>query len=320
MADTRVIPAPDAADPTFRFFHSIKYQYRYQIPVRLSGQLRTGNGRILGDLVELAAPDNVTKQGILPRSMHNEPVQERPFVFDCRLSPYAIEALLRERDASPRRDIQLVLQMMVLYLDPSFRLTSSNQAGQGQLADLVAADPTTWGPGLGEIRSEMVTASLTIYSSQWTSEFAPAFGLGDYVVVELPRFRDEAHAETQMDHRIEAARKAVTQMQADINAGHWSECIEHSRAVAELLRAPEEVRGVLVEDGASDDAANSIISSVKGAFDYASKFLKKASKSSGTLNPALVPKKEDAYYVYTTSMALINLLARKMARARESPE
>jgi hypothetical protein len=320
MVDTQVIPAPDSADPTFRFTHTIRYQYRYQVPVRLTGQVRTSHGRILGDLVELATPENMSKQGILPRSMQNEPLQDRPFILDCRLSPKAIEAIIEEREQNPKKDIQLILQMAVQYLAPSFRLASGDQAGQRPSGDAVLAEPTMWGPGLGEIRSEVATATVTIYASQWSSEFAPAFGVGRYLVVELPEVTSGGQGQSPTQRRISAASEAIVQMQGDINAGHWSECVEHSRAVLELLRSPDELKPILLEDGLSDEAADDMLKSMKSAFDFASKFLKKTARGSAQLNPALVAKKEDAYYVYSTSVALVNLVARKLTRANGSPE
>lgn len=318
MADTRVIPAPDSADPTLRFTHTIRYQNRYQVPIRVTGQLRTAKGRILGDLVEVAAPENTLRQGIMPRSSQNEPLQERPVILDCRLSQKALEAIVEERDQNPKRDILLTLHMSVLMLAPSFHVVGGVQVDPRQPHDLIAADQTMWGPGLGEIRSEIQTTNVTIYASQWSSEFAPTFGIGRYLVVELPEVVSGPKGETSLQKRVVAASEAIDQMRSDIANGHWSECIEHSRAVLELLRTPDDLKPTLLEDGLSDEAANDMLLSMKGSFDFASKFLKKTAKGSARLNPDLVAKKEDAYFVYSNALALVNLVSRKLNRASDT--
>jgi asparagine synthetase B (glutamine-hydrolysing) len=70
-----------------------------------------------------------------------------------------------------------------------------------------------------------------------------------------------------------------------------------------------------VSDGLSDAAADDLLKSIRGAFDFASKFIKKIDRDAGGVSPALVAKKEDAMFVYSNALTLVNLLAAKRNRA-----
>lgn len=312
MADAVVKPATDASDPTLRFTYTLRFQYRYQIPLGIAGQVRTKSGRIVGDLVDLAVQENAVSFGILPRSNQNEPVQERNYVLDCRLTEHGIAALEEERESDPRKDIHLILTMRGMFLQPTYRMIDRSPAST--VEGMVAGDQTRWGPGIGFIESMMLSSNVTIYSSQWTSEFAPAFGIGQFLIVELPVISDHTGPASKLGERIREASIALESMRKDVEAGHWTECIEHSRPVTELLKDPEEVRVVLERDGLSTSAADDLLKSIRGAFDFASKFIKKVERGGAGLNPTLVAKKEDALYVYSSSVTLLNLIARKAAR------
>lgn len=311
--DTRVTPASDTADPTLRFDTFIQYQYRYQVPLGLVGQVRTQLGKVVGDLVPLAHPDNAVDVGILPRSNQNEPMQERKFVLDCRLSPLGMAALLEARESDPKKDIRLVLMLRATFLLPAFRM--ANQLQGTPVEGVVLGEPTKWGPGLGQIQSTVMTQNVVIYSSQWVSDFAPVFGVGRFMVVEVPVVERAQLPPSAFGKSLLEAQVAVGKMAADLEAGHWTECVEHSRTVAELLRDEVKVTGILEQDGLSREASEALVSTIRGQFTFASKFLHRRERGGAGPNPPLVAKKEDAFFVYNASVQLVNLLSRKAARS-----
>ncbi|MCI4326293.1 MAG: hypothetical protein L3K16_01450 [Thermoplasmata archaeon] len=104
-------------------------------------------------------------------------------------------------------------------------------------------------------------------------------------------------------------------MEEDVRTGNWNDCVQASRAVAELMKAPEELKAVMVADGLTDAASEDLLKAIRGAFDFASKFIKKVDREAGGINPALVARKEDAMFVYSNALTLVNLLATKRNRA-----
>jgi hypothetical protein len=310
--DVTVKPAPDTADPTLRLELGIEYQHRYRVPLRLAGQVKSELGVLVGDLIVAAIPANGGKFPVLPRSTQNEPVQRWAVTGDCRLSPMAVWELLRAREANSKKDVILELALLFTTLQPSYRLVGLPGANQPDTT--VAVEMTSQGPGIGEVATELVTLRVVIHSSDWAHDYAPAFGVGRFTVVELPVLDAPVAAGHTLSEKLARAAGAVSEMTGDIRAGDWTDCVEHSRSVMELLKTSRaDVKALLVQDGLSDAAAEDLLNSVQAGFDFASKFIHEAGPDR-KLNPALVARKEDAYYVYAASTGLVDLVARKVAR------
>jgi hypothetical protein len=313
MAEAKVAPALDTANPTLRFAVTFEFQFRYLVPIRIYGQVRTLTGRILGDLRLLASPENAWRDGILPRSNQNEPQQKRTAVLDCALTPAAIAAILKERETHPTKDIVLNLQMVLVSLQPNFRL-SAGGSPPGP-ADVVFGQQTTWGPGLGEVHGEAFNCSMTIYSSQWSSEYAPAFGVGRFLMLEIPEIPLEGAVAGALADRVRAASVALGKMRIDIEKGEWTQCAEDARPVVELLNNRELLRPLFETNGVQPATAEALLSGLQGVLDYAHAFHHRLDKPREKVVPAVNAEPEDAYLAFATAAALLNLVARKLQKA-----
>lgn len=317
MADASVAPAPNAADPTLRFTVTIDYQFRYTIPLGVFGHAKTEKGVIIGQLQPVGFSQNATHDGVLPRSNQNENTQRRPYTLDCRLTSRGVDALMDAREANPKKDVIVTLELVARFLLPKYRIGPSGLTMGPPMGNenTVNAEQTNWGPGIAEIKGEVLQVSVKIPASDWANEFAPAFGVGRFLVVELPLPSSPGQAPTPLGERVASAFDAVRTMEADLRSGNWTDCVQHSRAVMELLKLPEELKALLVSDGLSEPAADDVLKSVRGSFDFTSKFIKRVERDSGGVNPTLTAKKEDAFFVYSNSVTLVNLLAAKQKRA-----
>lgn len=347
MFDVKVKPHSSAADPTLRVEITREYQQIYNVPLDIRGTVSAEDGSVVGELSLAPTPENGSKDGILPNPKTNVGNVRRTYFFNCRLTPLGLERLLDCRDRNQRKDVILNLSFLVTSLRPHFSTTGLTtvkiedprrlgQIGvptpggntvrlvfhawdlpnQENLADLppLAMGTSEWGPAIGTYQREIETHTHTVRSSDWVQDFSPAFGIGRFITVELPDPIQLKPKASGFGARLSRAASALEPMRHDIEEGEWTQCVEHSRPVVELLKDESAVKSILVGDGLSEEAGEDILKSIRGLFDFDSKFLKQLDREKRDVNPVLRAQKEDAYLVYAEVVCLVNLLAKKMAR------
>jgi hypothetical protein len=166
---------------------------------------------------------------------------------------------------------------------------------------------------------ETFHGAVEIPSSDWVHDFAPHLGLGNYLVFELPQ-PEEVNGEGSIFDRLRRSLVAIQDMKSDVRDGEWTQTIEHSRAVWDLLRDEAVTKPALVSGGLSDEAATALITGMKEMFTFASKFLKPIDAKTRELNPPMKAEKEDAYLVLSSAVSLTNLVARKLRKAVLPPK
>jgi hypothetical protein len=102
-------------------------------------------------------------------------------------------------------------------------------------------------------------------------------------------------------------------MEYNMIRGEWTEVIKDSRVVWELLRNQSEIKDLLMGDGYTEPAFTDLNESLKQLFNYSSKFHHREDREKKMM-PEIKASKEDAYLIYATSMAIVNLISKKMQR------
>ena len=171
----------------------------------------------------------------------------------------------------------------------------------------------TLGPIFLEVRDEYQEIQESIASSDWVSDFAPQLEIGRFITTELP-LPSPVAINKEFAERLNKATEALQKMEEEAKKGEWTEVIQNSRPVAELLRDEIMVSSVLAKHGFSEEAAGSLLGTIRNLFDYSSKFIHKVAKD-GTIIPAEIKaEKEDAYLIYSVSIGLLNLLTQKVRK------
>lgn len=167
--------------------------------------------------------------------------------------------------------------------------------------------------GLVEMKTEEFNIDHQISSSDWIQDYCPVFELGRYFVFEylLPDFEDGSGS---IEERLNAAINAVKEMKEYLISCEWNGLIEKSRSVMELIRNQEEIIQLLKDDGYTEQAASDLNNAIKNLFDFTSKFIHSVDRAGNELNPDIQASKEDAYFVYTLCVTLVNLISKKRNR------
>jgi len=339
-------PLENSVEPGIRFLLRLTYN-RLEAPLRITGLLAAEDNKILAflsetgkagttfqDIGEIGAEGTHQDKDLRKEDAHN-------VSLIAVLSSRAIDHIETVRDKNVKGDVILKLSTKVRILKsqavipPIHRIDPSatspplrerlEELGRHALLtykperDYYPKEGNLWvisGSGrptflsITDMEQELVT---TIYASNWIHDFAPHLGLGRFVLAELP-VPDVLTLKGTHARRLSKAFEALEQMEEKIKEGEWSEVIEKSRPVAELLRDDTTVKSILLKHGYHEDAANSLLTTIRGLFDYGSKFIHKVAKDGTTIPPELKAEKEDAYLTYSVSTALVNLLTRKAGK------
>jgi len=180
---------------------------------------------------------------------------------------------------------------------------------QGQMGNLwlISGDN---GPTFLSISDVKADLSGTIHASDWIHDFSPQLGIGRFLVAELP-LPETVASGSEFSDRLSKAYKALQEVREKIVSGEWTEAVQKTRPIAELLRNEALIKETLCKHGGDEVACNSLLGSIKSLFEYGSRFIHKVDKDGKTLPPDILAQKEDAYLVYSMSVSLLNLIAQK---------
>ncbi|MCI4324873.1 MAG: hypothetical protein L3K00_03175 [Thermoplasmata archaeon] len=235
--------------------------------------------------------------------------------FHVPLTRREIDYLERTRDADGKKNVTLFFKFHVTFAVPrsTYReLPTAATNGQPGASAIVPGGNSS--DELISFITEDPEGSKTIASSDWSQEYVTAFGLGTFLVLELP-IPEKTVPTGDFKDRIERAVHSLDLMKQDLVYGEWTELVKHGRGVWDLMRNRLELAPVLLDSGLSQDAAESLLDAMGSLFNYASKFEKTAEFKSGVVNPVLKADREDAQFAYAVASTVVNLVARKVAKA-----
>ncbi len=319
----------------------------YEAPIGISGLLATEDGKVITRLLEFKDPETISNArigNIGARGTSNDKelrqASKHSFSLVASLGKRTLDHIDTVRNRNKKRDVVFKLSLNVRtvksisFVSPLHELSPGeigpplralleqkgfsliaykyDHAHQTRIGNLwpISGDN---GPVFLSVDDYQFETAKTIRASDWIQDFAPQFGLGRFVVVELPTPTASADGSEFAEALSEAAKK-LQEMEKEIDEGEWSEAIAKSRRVAELLRRDEIIKRILGNYGNNEDAAKSLLAAVQNLFDYGSKFIHAVHRDKTTILADANAEKEDAYLVYSLLANLVNMLARKAAK------
>src|SRR5437870_186378 len=184
IIDPSVQVEPKTITPTLRVSLTLHYKRGDEIPVDVFGTLRASDGKLIAPLqlidqdkmngfpltAEDAAAryDNETRKSNYPRKV----------VLLVPLSEQHLDYIESLRDKDAKGDVTFVLHLNARCLATKVQTTPDKNA---ELRPMLVARN-------GEFISESIvqaTPNVTIRSSDWVHDFAPALGIGRFIVMEI---------------------------------------------------------------------------------------------------------------------------------------
>lgn len=332
----QIEPAREFARPTLRVRIKVRYFPSQEMPLSFMGKLRFAKNQYIGTVavgVYGGSNVNVSVHEILVRKS-NETARDSEtrveFLFPLQESE--IELIQRRRETNPQDDIRLSLEVQAQSLELKFDGTAvdyvkRNIPGMGKEEELVTAHDfarpgnfdavflTRSGQtGMQFMTFQLSDISLDIPSSRWVRDYAPAFGIGETLVIEVPHQGLVQNLDGELGQRVQKAITGLQKMKEDIRSGEWTQCAEDARPVFELLNKPELVKPLLVTAGLPEDKEAALLNGIYNLLQYAHGFHHSVGHDGSTILPAVNANSEDAYLAYSVASALLNAIARKGAR------
>ena len=169
-----------------------------------------------------------------------------------------------------------------------------------------------------EVTTNQFNKQVEIPSSDWVHDYCPNLGIGRFVVIDIP-LPEEISSKTDIQKKIKRAVKSANNASKNIRAGEWNQVIEDCRGVWELFKEQndDELKELLRKDKYTEEAIEAFLKAKQNLFTFTSKFMHTFDKQKKKILPEIKACKEDAYFIYTTAMTLLNLLAKKSLRLNQ---
>ncbi|MEQ9374117.1 MAG: hypothetical protein RIG68_03010 [Imperialibacter sp.] len=289
-------------DPRFLFRAEFEYVVDKEIPLFISGFLKTPDGRKLAAIdseQELSGYDNIVipiSEGNSSSSGNERSVYSRK--FSATISKKAIDFLEHQRLSRSTKSVLLKVELEIatLYLD-----TFSGKALKIERQ-----------PGNMEIEIEQ---------SSWLRNFSEKLGLGEFLIIEFSKHHIQLGADlkSMWTEKLDRALTRLGEMHTLLNEGKWDKVFETSRKVWDIFKlykedhdSKEELKKLFEKNNYSELGFEDLLKSIWHLHEFSSKFIHDKGKKGQDLNPIPVPQKEDAYFMYMWTMGFVNLINEKV--------
>ncbi|GEM_PF-3365711 len=337
IENLKISPAEHSVNPALNFRIGLKIDKSNELPVSYSGALLDREEKRLATLSHWEIRDRTKKSIRLSNSDYRSNIVLN---LHFELTQNALEHIEWIRDQNDDNDIELKLELNVGSIfskinDPKiyaqndnnhlaqkkselFKYQGRDNPGTAQELKILSANTSS---EILEVQYRELSRNLTISSSDWTQKYCPILGIGKFATVDL-YIPESKEAETEIEKYLDDAIQTVQKMEQYIQAGEWSNVIEESRKLAEVLRekdnkSVDQWKELLSKSGYQDDALDRFYSMLQNLFQFSSKFVHRIDFDNNLRDQVKV-EKEDAYFIYTTSVGLVNLLSRKVQEFKKT--
>jgi hypothetical protein len=327
MVEANVIQV--AAEPTargalLRITFDLKFTAGDEMPLSATGYLMAPHNVIVCPLTQAPLDQDVetSLRGDDGYARHKES-RTVYLTMVAALGRPELDHIADLRSKDPKGDVHFTAKLGVRCLLSSSTVTYAEKVGP------LAKDPAALGVvlrerpaqrtqalvgeyGAGFIKSKAFTLHVQhrIPANDWVQDFAPHFGVGKFSVFEIPEPKvfGTGPVQERASKALEAARKAEDRLRA----GQWTDACTALRPVWELIRDHSDIRALLLKDGYTADAAQAFDKATDNLFQFSSKFMHAIDRAGNLIaGPDIKASKEEAYLVFTTAMAVINLVTQK---------
>ena len=315
---------------------TIKFQEKYEIPLRLTGNLYLEENKKIAEIKGINAEPNKRFE-LSARDDYSGGENKIIFLAYSPISQRGLNFIQEFRDSNPRGDVDFLLHLFVDVLSSKVLISNliimenvnspieiegstvnAKPVYYARKSGLSRSFVDSWflsgenGSAFLEFRAENLKKNIIVSSSNWIHDFCPVFDLGRYFIYECPLPEIEEGSGSAAE-RLKAAIDAAKEMRDYLIKCEWNAVIEKSRSIWELLRNQDEIKDLLVSDGYTEEAFEDINHSLRRLFDFSSKFHHRQDRDRRIM-PEIKASKEDADLVYTLAVGIINLVSKKISR------
>ncbi len=301
-------------EPKLNFTIEFNYSKNAESFISFQGILKSRSGRVLAVIESgIDSIRNTTHSSILIPIPAMGRIEEKPPIetkytrsFYCYLSPKALDFLENERLSWEPHDVLLKIELECVLLK------------RGQVRHDIEL----------EIVNSHVAYEVKIPQSDWLSKFSPHLGIGNFLIVEIPKFTDEIdiHSSHPWAEKVARAKIRLDKMHKELTQGDWQEVMRVSRDFWDNFKIKkddteslENIKSLFRLENHSDEGLEDLRNSIWYVHEFSSKYIHDMDKKRKNLNPIPEARKEDAYFMYMWTMGFINLISEKIGRIEREP-
>ncbi len=301
------MPKSQQIEPTVEVMLLINHEANGYVVFGIHGELYHGDKKLCRlDSIIPAFQNN--PRSLKPRRYQNAYLDGYNVTLSGILSEKVLDFLENERNKHTKKDLDLFVRVEVQYFTATHRAIESEE--HLNTPSIVFGDKNT----LFEVNNMHFNFPVTIHASTWVHDFLPVFGLGKFLIFEVPQ--PELNSQNaELHERLDAALEAIQKMEESKSKGEWHDVVRNSREVFELVRDKSKVTELLENASFTEEAIQEFNDMLKHSFDYASKFIHRVPKDKTKPVVPIIPvEKEDALFVYSLCVNIVNVLASKINR------
>lgn len=301
-----VKPVVNCVDPEIEVQISIDGFESEEYIIDISGKVSTGN-MLLSRVVFMPEMLNNSYR-ITPKENYHIHTYRKHANVVFRLSRKALTAIQNSRENHPKTDIEL-----------SFSLTSRSVRGEFGVSENSNGKKVllTVGPNQQEVivyqhRKHEIIHSIP--ASDWVHDFAPAFGIGSFQLIEwlIPDTVSIGNDESELLQRMLECLDLMREAFCDCD---WQRIMELSRRYSELIRKEDSIKEIFIKSGITEDVYTILDSGFNAFYQYFSKYIHEKYQDQ-TIKQMPIACREDAELAYILSMNIFNMISRKLNRAK----
>lgn len=296
----------NSAIPALTFFFEMQYVNGEEAPLSISGKVQTDDLKIVSFLTE-----NYIVQGTSFDLNTKEPSTKshnksfiHGFHLTAPLRKESINHIGSIRNKNTDKSVNLNFDLVVKYFTTK---------------SIVYPIPSST---LLTLMNARIKTHIRIDQSEWLKTCAPYFEIGNFLLLEL-RIPDKVLVNDFWSDLYQALVNNVQEMEGYLRKGDWENVMRTARRFFENIKIgdskpghrefKEEFQKLMIADGHSIKGVENLLTAIWNLFDFTSKYVHEKDEQ-GNLKPIIVTSKEDAYFAFSISVGLLNLLGRKISR------
>lgn len=302
-------------DVTLQISASIEYLRDIESPISIAGRILL-NGKTVSLINEV---QTINEASLVLKAFDKKTENERrnggsnsittqSVQLISTLSTKAIQFIEDERERNREKSVDLQFEFVLKSLSFSF---NPNGVGGPQNNDSVL-----------EISITKPYVHFTIKQSDWINHFSENIGIGRFLLLELsipknhkpPKYWEKLYSNLTRN---------LTDMDSCIKKGDWGGAMSIGRKFAENIkigdgkpghqRFKNELNKILKDDQHTDKGIENLHDAIWNFFEFTSKYIHEKD-TQGNPRDQVIPNKEDAYFVYSLSVGLLNLIGKKLSK------
>jgi len=298
-----------AISPTLTIGLNLEFGYSLEAPISIAGRLISADSKVLSLLNEYQITSE-SNFGLKPLSkderyrIWREALNHSYYAqMTATLSPKAIDYIELIREKDHEKSVRFNMDFVVKYLD------------------MPEVKPEIQ-PDFFRVNIKRAYLNTVIKQSDWVRDYSPFLGIGNFMLLELT-IPDKQEVNSDWKELYDRLTLRVTEMNEAIRVGDWQKAVDRGRQFSDNLKVgkgKEETQlsfhegmiKLFEKERHSSEGIQKFLDGIRNFFDYNSKFIHDKDQK-GNLNPVLIAKREDAYFIYALSIGLLNLIGKKMS-------